>query len=143
MITGSRNTVKLARKLRSEMTLPEGKLWIELRKRPEGYKFRRQHPTGPFVLDFYCASVRLAIEVDGEVHDRPERVGRDRRRSKWLRERRVATTRIPARLILQDIEAVVMRLIEICDARQDGECTKSKTPLHQPVAGPPPPMGEE
>ena len=64
MITGTRNTVKLAKKLRSEMTLPEGKLWIELRKRPGGYKFRRQHPAGHFVLDFYCAAVRLAVEVE-------------------------------------------------------------------------------
>jgi hypothetical protein len=47
------------------MSLPEGLLWRELRKRPSGLKFRRQHPAGIYVLDFYCAAARLAIEVDG------------------------------------------------------------------------------
>jgi very-short-patch-repair endonuclease len=68
VITGPGETVKRARKLRSEMSLPEGLLWRELRKRPRGFKFRRQHPAGVYVLDFYCAAVRLAIEVDGFVH---------------------------------------------------------------------------
>ena len=69
MITGTKATVKLARKLRSEMSLPEVLLWRELRLRPGGYKFRRQHPAGPYVLDFYCAALGLAIEVDGMAHD--------------------------------------------------------------------------
>lgn len=51
MIGGPRQTVKMARKLRSEMTLPETLLWTELRKRPAGMKFRRQHPAGDYVLD--------------------------------------------------------------------------------------------
>ena len=59
MITGPRETMKRARKLRSEMSLPEGLLWRELRKRSGGFKFRRQHPAGIYVLDFYCAAVRL------------------------------------------------------------------------------------
>lgn len=140
MITGSRDTVKLARKLRSEMTLPEGKLWIELRKRPSDYKFRRQHPAGQFVLDFYCASLRLAVEVDGLAHDGAKAVSRDKRRSAWLRERGIATTRIPAREILQDIEAVVTRLVEICDDRR---VAMGGSPLHHPADGPPPQGGEE
>jgi hypothetical protein len=49
------------------MTLPEVVLWQCLRQRPEGLKFRRQHPTGPYVLDFFCSDARLAIEVDGEA----------------------------------------------------------------------------
>ena len=140
MITGSRDSVKLARKLRSEMTLPEGRLWIELRKRPGGYKFRRQNPAGEYVLDFYCAAVKLAVEVDGQVHDGAVAVSRDKRRSAWLRARGIATTRIPARYVLQDIEAVVMRLIAICDERRRGI---AGSPLHHPADGPPPPMGEE
>ncbi|ABC63477.1 endonuclease domain-containing protein [Erythrobacter litoralis] len=143
MITGTRDSVKLARKMRSEMTLPEGKLWIELRKRPGGYKFRRQHPAGQFVLDFYCAAARLAIEVDGQAHDCEAVVDRDKRRSAWLRDRGIAMTRIPARLILQDIEAVVTRLVEICDARRVELKRKARAPLHHPADGPPPQIGEE
>jgi very-short-patch-repair endonuclease len=140
LIAGSHDTVKLARKLRSEMTLPEGKLWIELRRRPGGYKFRRQHPAGQFVLDFYCAAVRLAIEVDGQAHDGAVAVVRDSRRSAWLRARGIATTRIPASHVLQNIEAVVMRLVEICDERR---ATRACSPLHHPADGPPPRIGEE
>jgi very-short-patch-repair endonuclease len=69
VITGPRDTIKRARKLRSELTLPEGLLWRELRKRPGGLKFRNQHPASVYVLDFYCAKARLAIEVDGFAHE--------------------------------------------------------------------------
>ena len=58
-------TVLKARALRRNMTLPEGMLWLELRKRPGGFKFRRQHPIGNYIVDFYCPAVRLVVEVDG------------------------------------------------------------------------------
>ncbi|MDZ4308027.1 endonuclease domain-containing protein, partial [Allopontixanthobacter sp.] len=68
MITGPTQTVKRARKLRSEMSLPEVLLWREMRKRPTGLKFRRQHPAGIYILDFFCAKAKLAIEIDGFAH---------------------------------------------------------------------------
>ena len=139
MITGPRDTVKRARKLRSEMSLPEIKVWRELRKRPGGFKFRRQHPAGQYVLDFYCASARLAIEVDGAVHDNAPAVKQGRRRSHWLRSQGIATTRIPARHIFQDIEAVVQRLVEICAERS----SENDVPLHHPADGSPPQIGED
>jgi very-short-patch-repair endonuclease len=139
MITGPRNTVKRARKLRSEMSLPETILWRELRKRPGGHKFRRQHPAGEYVLDFYCARARLDIEVDGWVHDTPQRAERDRMRSAFLRSQGIATTRIPAQRVLEDLEAVVRRIVVICDERIE----QLGVPLHQPAAGPPPRAGED
>ena len=139
MITGLRQTVKLARKLRSEMSLPEAMLWKELRKRPGGFKFRRQHPAGDFVLDFFSAKARLAIEVDGAAHDGAEAALRDANRSAFLRSRGIATTRIPAQAILDDIEPVVTRLVEICRSRSE----TLTVPLHQPLAGPPPRAGED
>lgn len=142
MISGPRETVQRARKLRREMTLPERMLWSELRKRPGGLKFRRQHPAGAFVLDFYCVSAKLAIEVDGLAHDSAPVVEKDRRRSEWLRSQGIATTRISARLILDDMEAVVTRIIEICLERTGG-IYLGNVPLHQPSAGPPPPAGED
>lgn len=59
-----------ARKSRKEMSPPELRLWLELRKEPGGYYFRRQHGAGPYRLDFYCAKARLCIEVAGESHER-------------------------------------------------------------------------
>ncbi|MBX7496241.1 endonuclease domain-containing protein [Qipengyuania sp. 6B39] len=118
MITGPRETIKRARKLRSEMSKPERVLWSHLRIRPDGLKFRRQHPAGPYILDFYCASLRLAIEVDGWVHDNPETIARDQWRSEFLRSQGIATTRIPAKAILEDVEAVSVRLGQICTERK-------------------------
>ena len=139
MITGPRDTVKRARKLRSEMSPPEAMLWRELRKRPGGHKFRRQHPAGDYVLDFYCAKARLDIEVDGSVHDNAVGAERDLRRSAALRSQGIATTRIPATLILANIEPVVTRLTQICRERMQ----QQPVPLHQPPAGPPPRIGED
>jgi very-short-patch-repair endonuclease len=48
------------------MSLPEVLLWQALRARPGGWKFRRQHPSGPYVADFYCHEARLIVEVDGD-----------------------------------------------------------------------------
>ncbi|WP_334181500.1 endonuclease domain-containing protein [Novosphingobium sp.] len=142
MITGPRGTLKLARKLRSEMTLPEGLLWRELRLRPGGFKFRRQHPAGVYVLDFYCAAARLAIEVDGFAHDSGCVIQRDAARSHFLRSQRVATLRVPARIVLRDICAAVARIVEVCEGRARGR-ESLPVPLHHPSDGPPPPVGEE
>ena len=140
MIRGQRDTVKLARKLRAEMTPPEIALWQALRTRPGGYKFRRQHPAGIYVLDFYCAKARLAVEVDGRAHDSAAVIAKDGARSHFLRQHGIATTRIPAKLVLEDIEAVVRRLVQICDERLQG---MTGSPLPHPAGGPPPRSGED
>src|ERR1700745_3415651 len=65
-------TVATARRLRLEMTLPEVLLWTAIRGgRIGGFRFRRQHPIGPYVLDFYCAAEKFAVGVDGSAHDVP------------------------------------------------------------------------
>lgn len=140
MIRGQSETVKLARKLRAEMTPPEIALWHALRKRPGDYKFRRQHPAGIYVLDFFCTKVRLAIEVDGKARDSASVIAKDTARSQFLRQQGIATTRVPAKLVLEDIEAVVQRLVQICDERME---RMTSSPLHQPAAGPPPLNGED
>ena len=59
-----------AKRLRQNLTPAEAKLWEAIRsKRLEGLRFRCQHPVGNFILDFYCPSRKLAIEVDGRIHD--------------------------------------------------------------------------
>ncbi|MDP3551498.1 MAG: endonuclease domain-containing protein [Novosphingobium sp.] len=143
MISGPKGTVKLARKLRSEMTLPEGLLWRELRKRPGGFKFRRQHPAGAFVIDFYCAAVKLAIEVDGVAHDAPEVMQRDAAKSHFLRSQGVATLRIPAKVVLEDMALVLTRIVAVCEERGVKLGARLRVPLHHPADGPPPPRGAE
>jgi very-short-patch-repair endonuclease len=78
-------SVAQARKLRRTMTDVERKLWNVLRGRQlDSYKFRRQHPIGPYVLDFFCEQLGLAIELDGDQHGDPANVRKDTERSEWL-----------------------------------------------------------
>ncbi len=143
MITGPRDTVKRARKLRSEMSLPEGLLWRALRERPGGFKFRRQHPAGVYVLDFYCAAARLAIEVDGFAHDSADAVKRDAARSHFLRSQGVATLRVPAKVVLDDMGVAIGRITEVCVERVAKVALNRAVPLHHPADGPPTRDGEE
>ena len=103
----TRATVAKARKLRREMSPPEAILWQVLRERPEGLKFRRQHPVGPFVADFYCPSRKLIVEVDGMAHAMGDTPERDERRDGWLREHGFRVVRIPAADVLNDPEAAL------------------------------------
>jgi very-short-patch-repair endonuclease len=135
---GPASTVRQSRRLRREMTLPEILLWQLLQTRPGGLKFRRQHPSGPYTLDFYCSDARFAIEVDGEGHSRGDRPARDAARDAWFATKGIATMRIPATNVLQDLNAVMLGIVAEATAR---------LPLHHPAApgGPPPrdKLGEE
>jgi very-short-patch-repair endonuclease len=121
-----------ARKLRKEMSLPEVLLWQQLRGGKTGAKFRRQHPIGPYVVDFYCREAALILEVDGEAHDRADRPVRDERRASFLKENGYKVMRIAAADVLRGAEAVA-----------DGIVMLVASPLHQPAAGPPPRAGED
>ena len=126
-------TIRMARRERRSGNLPEVILWRALRQRPGGFKFRRQHPIGPYSLDFACLSARLAIEIDGEVHNRGDQPKNDAVRDAHMRERGFDTIRIPAREVLHSVDMVVIAIVSACRERQ---------PLHQPSAGPPPRFGE-
>jgi very-short-patch-repair endonuclease len=77
--------LKFARQLRQEQTDAEVLLWFLLRgRRFCGFKFRRQYPLGGYILDFYCHSARLAIELDGGGHNTEEQRRYDQERTKVL-----------------------------------------------------------
>src|SRR5580704_15769706 len=70
------------------MSPPEVLLWVRLRQlRGEGPTFRRQHPIGPYIADFYCASARLVVEVDGAGHTVDAQIAHDARRDAYFRDR--------------------------------------------------------
>src|SRR6185437_150996 len=100
-------TVLGARALRRNMTLPEGMLWQALRQRPDGCKFRRQHPIGSCIVDFYCPATRLVIEVDGMSHEMADRPERDVRRDYWLRSQGLRVLRFAAADVMADLQSVV------------------------------------
>lgn len=131
-------TFARARKLRREMTRPEVVLWQKLRQgQRTGLRFRRQHPVGPYILDFYCPSARLAIEIDGLVHDNAAQARRDARRSSWLADQDVTVLRLTAPDILSD-EKLEGALIAIEQA-----AAGAVAPSDALRAPPPPLAGEE
>ncbi|WP_083943182.1 endonuclease domain-containing protein [Sphingomonas soli] len=110
-LKGWSSTKRAARRAWQEMSLAEVRLWLELRKGPSGYHFRREHPAGPYRLDFYCAKAKLCVEVDGEAHGFGDRPERDARRDAWLAARGVRTLRIPAREVFGNLEGVVAHIV--------------------------------
>ena len=131
MLSPRRSTVKKARTLRRAMTLPEVILWRVLRTRPDGLKFRRQHPAGPYVLDFYCEAARKGIEVDGMAHEMGDNAERDAARDAWLANAGISILRIPVPHVLSSLNEVVIYIVDQCQ------------PLHHPALpdGPPPLQG--
>ena len=110
-----RKTFDRARRLRRDLSLPEVVLWECLRgRRLDGLRFRRQHPVGPYVLDFFHAEGRLAVEVDGGHHDLPGQMHHDLRRDRWLAERGIRVMRIAATDVLdeQALEGVLVMIAE-------------------------------
>lgn len=101
-----------ARRLRKAMSSPEVMLWVRLRgRRPEQPTFRRQHPMGSIILDFYCPSARLAVEIDGSTHWDEEAQGRDRMRDRWLQGQGVTVVRIDAAAVYRDPDAVAEAIL--------------------------------
>jgi very-short-patch-repair endonuclease len=101
-------SIRHARQMRKNLTPPEARLWQALRRKGvSGLKFRRQHPIGPFILDFFCASARLAIEVDGVLHDCDDNPARDERRDLWLERHGLTVLRVPASAIRDNLEGVL------------------------------------
>jgi very-short-patch-repair endonuclease len=93
-----------ARTMRRYPTRAEGRLWRWLRNRRfEGHKFRRQHPVGRYILDFYCPELKLAIEVDGHHHDRPMMRDYDGARANELSRRGIEVIRLSNDLVLRDV----------------------------------------
>jgi len=71
------------------------------------------------VLDFYCAPARLAVEVDGEAHNRGDRPQRDALRDKWLASQGIQVLRYSANDVLSNLEAVVREIMTIARERRD------------------------
>ena len=100
-----RTTIRRARQLRRKLTPPEARLWVALKTKKLGVHFRRQHPIGPYILDFYCDAAKLAVEVDGQGH--LGRIEHDERRDRWLLGEGVRTLRIRAADVRDNVDGVV------------------------------------
>ena len=108
----TKKSMRLAKQQRRAMSLPEVKLWALLRRSPGGLGFRRQHPIGPYVADFYCPAARLVIEVDGQTHDFT--VERDEARDEYMRALGLTILRIRAVEVMRDALSVADGLVRLC-----------------------------
>ncbi len=120
----TRLKTRRARKLRRDSTDVEMKLWQRLRNRQLGVDFRRQHPAGPFILDFYCPVLGLAVELDGGQHAiEPER---DRIRDAWLLQRSVTVLRFWNSDVIENLSGVLEVIATKVSQLQSAEMTPTR-----------------
>ena len=112
-IRGQAGHLDLKRRLRSNMTGPETRLWSRLRARQlQGLKFRRQHGIGPYIVDFYCPEQSLVIEVDGNSHADADHIVRDQLRDKYFQSLGLRVIRYFNDEIVKNLAGVLEDLAE-------------------------------
>lgn len=99
-----------AKQLRKRMTLSEQILWKQLRNNFSGYKFRRQHPLGIYIADFYSHQLKLVIELDGSQHLLPEGKKNDKTRTFTLNLDRITVLRFKNYEVIKDVNKVIEKI---------------------------------
>jgi len=120
-----------ARDLRRGQTDVEGRLWRELRgRRFSGFKFRRQQPIGPFIVDFCCFEAKVTIELDGGEHEEPEKANLDRARSAALESMGFVELRFWNDAVFRNLSGVLATIEGVVKARHPSPAA-SPRPLPQ------------
>lgn len=110
---GQADHLDLKRRLRSDMTGPEIRLWSKLRARQlQGLKFRRQHGIGAYIVDFYCPEQSLVIEIDGDSHADAAQIVKDKQREKYLQSLGLRVIRYINDDIVKNLDGVLEDLTE-------------------------------
>jgi very-short-patch-repair endonuclease len=112
-------------------------MWGLLRRNALGLYFRRRHPIGPYVVDFYCSSTQLIIELDGPyLHSGPLAVERDETRSQWLRECGFRVNRFDNDEVLKEAPRVLEAILKAAIARRTlSGSGAAPLPLSLPLEG--------
>lgn len=125
---GQAGHLDLKRRLRSNMTGPETRLWSRLRARQlQGLKFRRQHGIGPYIVDFYCPERSLVIEVDGASHADADQILKDQLRDRYFQSLGLHVIRYINDDILKNLDGVLEDLV--------GRLSQDRPPLTPPYEG--------
>jgi very-short-patch-repair endonuclease len=113
------NQIFRARQLRKAQTKAESRAWWLLRSRNlAGFKFRRQHPIGPFFADFCCPDLKLIIELEGSVHSQPSVIKAGASRGEFLKEEGYLVAYFPNGIVLKAPEEFVTRVKLLCEKLQ-------------------------
>jgi Uncharacterized protein conserved in bacteria len=111
-------TLNRARHLRKQMTNAETILWSRLRCGAHGgFRFRKQHPIGPYIADFACVSAQLIIEVDGETHGSDAQVRYDQRRSAYMKARGWHILRVTNEEVYQHLNMVLDAIAQTLEGK--------------------------
>jgi very-short-patch-repair endonuclease len=111
--------IQRARQLRAEDTPAEARLWNALRdRRLGGWKWRRQTPCGPFILDFFCPEARLVVELDGGQHS--EAIDYDARRTAYLERDGLRVLRFWNAAVLTNRDGVCLTILAACGGDRQG-----------------------
>jgi ATP-dependent DNA helicase RecQ len=114
----SKHMIGRARDLRQSSTPPEKLLWLALRNSQiGGLKFRRQHPVGPYVVDFFCQEAKLVVEVDGMSHD--DKASQDAAKSKHLESQGLRILRVTNEDVMRNLDAVTREIARLCGVPWD------------------------
>jgi very-short-patch-repair endonuclease len=114
----SEHMISRAGTLRKDSTPPEKLLWWALRGgRIAGLKFRRQHPIGQYVADFYCHDAKIVVEVDGMSHE--EKLVQDQRKTTYLQQQGLMVYRVTNEDVTRDLDAVVRGIAQLAGVEWD------------------------
>ncbi|MBN1396012.1 MAG: endonuclease domain-containing protein [Pirellulales bacterium] len=114
----SKHMIRRARDLRQTGTPPEQLLWLALRNgQIGGLKFRRQHPVGRYVVDFYCRDAKLVVEVDGMSHI--DKMRQDAARTAFIESEGLRILRVTNEDVMRDLDAVTRKIAELCGVPWD------------------------
>ena len=124
-------TLTRARRLRTELTEAEKRVWYQLRgNRFFGIKFKRQVPIGPFIADFACLGAKLVIELDGAQHD--ANAARDARRTAWLEARCYRVIRFWNNEVFENLEGVLSAIDAAIGGQQRRDTASKKVETDSP-----------
>ncbi|MGX5173711.1 endonuclease domain-containing protein [Aliikangiella sp. IMCC44653] len=101
--------------LRKQQTFQENILWGKIRGRQLGFKFRRQHGIGNYIVDFYCPENKLVIEIDGDSHFNHESVKKDHKRDTYLKSIGITVLRFTNLDITENIDSVLEKIKQSLD----------------------------
>ena len=116
----NRKSLKPFRKyLRNNSTAAEATLWKMLKKRQVGgYKFRRQHSIGKYIVDFYCPELQLALELDGQPHADFINIALDEERDNWLKEQGIIVFRYENRWVYEYPEIIKEEILKFGEDKE-------------------------
>ena len=117
---------RVARVMRQKMTPAELRLWLRLRNRAlEGLRFRKQAPLGRYIVDFFCAERKVAVEVDGDHHGFDAVIRRDAKRARWIEQQGIKIFRVSNRDVAENLEGVCAAILDLCERTAPGPLPKT------------------